>query len=111
MTEYEKSEGFEKELGAYGAVMFDPYCGEPVGWGFRLLRHMGEERFNKLQDFGELECLYPDWYLVVKKISREQAIELYGEITAEEFGPRGGWRSITFGSKKFGSTYLKPQKK
>lgn len=111
MMEHEKPEGFGMELGAYDAVIFDGYCGEPVGWGFRLLRHIGEERFNELRKFGELECLYPDWYLVVKKLSREQAIELYGEITAEEFGPRGGWKSTTFGIKKFGSTYLRPQKK
>ena len=55
-----------------------------------MLRHIGEERFNEPRQFGELECLYPDWYLVVKKISGEQAIGLYGEISAEELGPGEG---------------------
>jgi hypothetical protein len=105
-----KPEGYENDLGSYGLVASDRICGEPIAWGFKLVRHLGDDRFNNLRKFGILECYHPNWYLIVKTLTREEAIEKYGPITNEEFGPRGGWRSVTFGNKKFGSDYLRPPK-
>lgn len=93
--------------------MHDGWCGEPVAWGFRIIRHLGEELFGQLGKNGHLECIdgiRSSWALVAKTLSREEAVTLYGEITDEVFGPRGGWKSTTFGSKKFISKYLKPKK-
>lgn len=111
MNKEEKPKGFESELAEFAPVIFDGFSGEPIGWGFRIITHLGEQRFNELRKFGELECIYPTWYLVTKKLSREEAIGKYGEITEEVFGPRGGWKSVTFGTKRFISNYLKPVKK
>jgi hypothetical protein len=84
-------------------VIEDGWCGEPIGWGFRITRHLGEERFRELAKFGNLECLSSSgqWVVMTRKLTREEAAQKYGEITNEEFGPRGGWRSVTFGDKKF----------
>ena len=111
MNTQEKPKGYEKELANFAPVIFDGQCGEPIGWGFQIVSHLGDERFNELRKFGELECIYPTWFLVTEKLSREEASKKYGEVTAEEFGPRGGWRSVTFGTKKFISKYLKSNKK
>ncbi len=97
-------EGYEDDLGEYGPVGYDNSCGEPTSWGFPLRRHLGEERFNALRGFGSLECIgFPNgrWSLVVKTLTRAEAIEKYGPVTDEDRGPRGGFRSITFGDKKF----------
>ena len=114
MTGHEASKpvGYESDLSDFRSCVFDGWCGEPVGWGFKILHRIGEERFAALRRFGDLECLHsehlqPKWYLVTRWLTRDEAQRKYGEITAEEFGPRGGWKSVTFGTKKFLSPHLK----
>lgn len=96
-----KPQGYESDLGEYKAQLFDSYCGEPVDWGFLILHQLGEERFEALRKFGSLQCSYLSWFLITKSLTRKEAIEKYGKVTNEEFGPRGGWKSVTFGEKKF----------
>lgn len=104
----DKPTSFENDLSTYGPVLFDGWCGEPTAWGFKILRRLGEDRFNELRKYGSLEYLEADsWALVVKILSRDEAIEEYGAITDEISGPRGGWKSTTFGTKKFISKFLR----
>jgi hypothetical protein len=106
-----KPKGFENDLSNYGPQLFDSHCSKPVMWGFEILNHLGEERWAELRNFGEMECSYPNWFLITKKLTREEAVKLYGEITNEEYGPKGGWKSVTFGKEKFISKVLKPLKR
>lgn len=102
MEDTKKPEGYEYDLSEYKACIFDAYCGEPTMWGFEIVNHLGEERFSKLYDYGSLECLGKGkWFLIKKKLTRAEAIEKYGEVTNVDLGPRGGFRSITFGSTTF----------
>ncbi len=73
---------------------------------------MGEERWTKASEYGKLECAHEtgDWYLITKVLTPEEARAQYGEVTDLELGPRGGFRGVTFGSKKFGSKRLDPRK-
>ncbi|SIS77425.1 hypothetical protein SAMN05421788_1011133 [Filimonas lacunae] len=110
----QKPIGFEKYLSEFGPVSYDPFCGEPVAWGFKITRHLGDDLFNDLGKHGQLVCIdgfNSSWALVTKTLNRNEAIALYGEVTNEVFGPRGGWKSITFGNKVFVSKYLKTEKK
>lgn len=102
----EKIKGFEDDLGSYGPQLYDGWCGEPTMWGYKILNHLGDLRWRILSARGSMECCYPNWYFITKKLTRKEAIEKYGEVTDEEFGPRGGWKSVTFGNKKFGSRQL-----
>lgn len=45
--------------------------------------------------------------LIDKFLTRDEAIKKYGEITDEEYGTRGGWKSVTFGETKFNHKLLK----
>lgn len=65
----EKPFGYENELANFAPVIFDGSSSEPIGWGFKIVSHLGDERFNELRKHGDLECIYPVWYLVVKKLS------------------------------------------
>ena len=109
----EKPTEYENDLSNFGAVIYDGGSGGPIAWGFKIVRHLGEERFQALWKYGRLECVGSSgqWVVVTKYITREEANEKYGEITNEEFGPRGGWRSVTFGDKTFISDILRPPKK
>jgi len=51
------------------------------------------------------------WVLIIKKLQPEEAIEKYGQVNCQEFGPQGGWKSVTYGSKKFVFASLKPSEK
>lgn len=106
----EKIKGFEDYLSDFGPIFRDSWSGEVVAWGFRLINRLGDEKFGELGKHGSLECDYSGygtWFLITKRLTREEAIEKFGEITDEEFGPRGGWKSVTFGNKKFISKCLK----
>ena len=101
MTET-KPEGYENDLGKYGACIFDSHCGEPIMWGFPIVCQLGKERFDALYDYGWLECLGKgSWFLIKKKLTHDEAVEKYGKVTNIDLGPRGGFRSITFGDKEF----------
>lgn len=99
--------GFEAELGGYGPQLYDQNCGVPLGWGFRLLRQLGEPRLQQLRTHGELVCIsMGNWALITKWLTAAEAIAEYGPITSVERGPRGGFRAITFGTKRFVSRRL-----
>ena len=86
------------------AVAYDSDCGEPIKWGYKIINRMPEDLFNSLYNikWGKLECIeWGHWAIVTKNLEYEEAVEKYGKVTNEEFGPRGGFRSITFGTTCF----------
>lgn len=102
---------FSTYVGSFGPVLFDSYCGEPVMWGFPIIKHLGEVLWSEISKYGRLVCNHgypPEWYLVTKTLDHKSAVRIYGEVTNLELGPRGGFRNITFGDKKFMSKELKP---
>jgi hypothetical protein len=100
-----KPRGYEVDLGDYRVLLVDSSSGEPVAWGFPLLKSLGEERFSALGQLGELACLDHvnggKYGFVVRRLNHAEAIRKYGEVTGRETGPRGGWRSITYGKTQF----------
>jgi hypothetical protein len=99
--------GYEGDLSAYSPVFYDN--GEPIGWGFAILRYLDNDRFNGLGTFGELACLsMGKWAVVVKWLTEEEAIHRYGPISRVELGPQGGWRSVGYGKTTFYSKRLRP---
>ncbi len=117
MNEQEKNikSQFGDILGDYGIQLSDSSCGEPIAWGFRLNKKCDSETWANLKKHGELfftgdpySISATNWSLLTKKLTREEAIEKYGSITNEEFGPQGGWKSVTFGKKHFVSNFLRP---
>lgn len=91
----------KKYLGEYRAVLFDSLSGEPVSWGYPITTRVGEVVWKQLSKLGSLECSYPNWYLVTKTLDHKKALSKYGEVTNIELGPRGGFRSITYGKTQF----------
>jgi hypothetical protein len=99
-------------FGNYAPCIFDSACGEPVGWGFKLLRELSRERWSEAQHYGELVFggAIGSWVLVTKWLTPAEAIEKYGDVTDIERGPRGGFRSVVYGDKRFLSKRLDPGK-
>lgn len=98
-------EKFKEYLGGYGEQIYDSNCGEPIGWGHMITRHLGENLWGELSQYGDMHCCYPNWFLITKWLTREEAKKKYGP-DKEELGPRGGFKSLTFGDKTFSSRKL-----
>jgi hypothetical protein len=100
---------FDNYLGQKTATIKDGYCGEPIMWGKYITQRMDEWEFNELRRTHNVQYIMSAgmWMVIEKELTREDAIAKYGEITNEEFGPAGGWKSVTFGDKKFISKSLK----
>ena len=60
-----------------------------------------EELFIQNRDKMYFYRAYDMWIYIDRKVTREECIKLYGPITEEVYGPRGGWKSVTFGTTKF----------
>lgn len=109
-----KPVGFEDILAEEEVCLVDSSCRMPVYWGYKLMQQIGEERFNALKQVAKVKFApgqkYPEgtWFVVSKVLGYEDALVLYGSVTATEYGPRGGFRSITFGETKFVSKELLP---
>lgn len=108
-----KPVGFEEVLGGYGAQLFDSWSGEPVSWGFKITKRIDDDaKWNELKKHGKLECNhgYPSsWFLIVKELTVDEAVAKYGEITSMVVGPRGGFRTVTYGDKTFCSRTVEPE--
>lgn len=97
-------------LGGYGDCVYDGWCGEVIGQGYPVRRHLGETLWAKASQYGDLECLgMGNWFLVREKLTLEEAITKYGNVTEMEVGPRGGYKSITIGDKKFITRQMRPE--
>lgn len=104
-------EKFKGYLGRYGDCFFDSYSGEPISWGYPITKHLGEELWSELAGYGDLQCAHSsgNWYLIIKSLTIPEAIEKYGAVTKEERGPRGGFRTVTYGKTQFSSKQLDPK--
>ena len=99
--------GYEGDLGEYTGA-FSEY-GIYYSYGHKILRHLGDDRFNALRKYGSLEhagdFFSGIWYLITKTITNEEAVKLatekYGEVTKVEVGPKGGYRCTTYGDTTF----------
>lgn len=81
--------------------LLDLECKKPFAFGYKMKDKCSLEIFEKIKKENDTEFYDGAIYIIHKRLSRIEAIELYGDITNEEIGPKGGWKSITFGNTKF----------
>lgn len=88
-------------LWPYKACLFDSWCWEPVSWWYPILKHLWDDLWQEVSKLGKMECCYPKWFLITKSLTRQEAIEKYGEQKEIERWPRWWFKTITFWEKKF----------
>ena len=97
-------------FGEYRPVVFDGYCGEPIGWGHRPNRYLEKPEFEEARKYGEWTYINDVWCLVTKKITKKEALEKYGPVSELKVGPQGGFRSVNYGEHTFFCRDLDPRK-
>lgn len=106
-----KPEGYEKTLSDFDVVARDSSSNEPIAWGFTIISKMDEERFTSLRSSHDVVCFGgtpPRWVVVSKWLTAEEAVERYGAVTKIVNGPRGAWKSTTYGATTFTSRHMAP---
>ena len=106
-------EGYKEYLSEYGPIFYEGE--EPVAWGFKLLKFMGEEKFTILKTMYDVVATGHDsptltWYAVVKYLSPKEAKKKYGAVTSLVTGPKGGFKNVTYGTMRFSYRHLDPRK-
>ncbi len=105
---------FTKYFGKYTIVETDMGCGEPVSWGYPIIKQLGPELWDKLKLQYKVcrsnhSHISADWYVITKTLTRNEAIDKYGPISNEVLGKLGGFKSARFGDKTFYSKYLRKE--
>jgi hypothetical protein len=97
-------------FGDYGPQFFDSASNEPTGWGHKLLAYLGD-RVKEAGDYGDLEYgrQTDQYFLITRWLTPSEARAKYGEATNLEVGPRGGFKSVTYGSTEFLAKRLDPR--
>ncbi|MET9489976.1 hypothetical protein [Nocardia sp. NPDC006630] len=80
-----------------GGVLYDSYCGEPVAWA-----RFGEPVIgHEWTEHGQVA--------ITGRLSPAEAIRKYGPITEVVLGRNGGFKSVTYGAKKFFCRFVDPR--
>jgi len=80
----------------------DPKSGEPIAWGRRVIEEIPEDLFDDLKARCEMACIFPDWYLVEKRVQFADLMMKHGGVRFVGLGPGGGFKWVRFAD---GSTW------
>lgn len=80
-----------------GEVLYDGWCGEPIAWA-----RVGEPVIG-------LEWTEHGRLAVTGWLSPAEAVRKYGPITEVVLGRNGGFKSVTYGGKKFVAKCVDPR--
>jgi hypothetical protein len=78
-------------------VLFDGWCGEPIAWarvGEAVIGYEWTERGR---------------VAVTERLTPAEAVRKYGPITELVLGRNGGFKSVTYGDKKFVASFVDPR--
>jgi hypothetical protein len=99
------------ELSQHGPILFDPYCKEPIVWGYKINRHESSwDLIRNPQTFEMIRSLKDKYFLVTGRLSPRKAAEKYGPFTGRQIDC-GHWRSITYGHTTFASPCMEINKR
>jgi hypothetical protein len=107
-------EKFHQFLSNRPTYICDRTAKKVIAVGFEIVAKMGDDLFQELGQLGQTyydvpseRTVAPKWYFLTYTASREALANEFGPITQEAFGPRGGWKSVSFGGIEFTSKLLK----
>lgn len=86
----------DRFLGETGVAEYDPRADKPVSWGRRVEEEIPEDMFDILKGRCELKCVFPDWFVVEKKLEFADLLMKHGGVRAIGVGPGGGFKWVRF---------------
>lgn len=92
----EVPEWAERFLGETGEADYDPRSGEAVAWGRQVIEEIPEDLFDALRGRCEMACVYPDWFLIEKRLQFSDLMMKHGAVRSVGIGPGGGFKWVRF---------------
>lgn len=92
----------ERFLAETGVAEYDPRSEKPVAWGRRVIEEIPEDQFDILKSRCEMKCVFPDWYLIEKRMQFSDLLMKHGGVRFIGLGPSGGFKWVRFAD---GSTW------
>ena len=95
----------ERFLGATGIAEYDPRSAMPVAWGRQVIEEIPEDLFEDLRSRCEMACIFPNWFLIERRVQFADLLMQHGGLRAVGVGPGGGFKWVRFSD---GSTWGHP---
>jgi len=86
----------ERFLGETGVAEYDPRSEQPVAWGRQVIEEIPEDLFDALRGRCEMACVFPDWFLIEKRVQFSDLMMKHGGVRAIGLGPGGGFKWVMF---------------
>lgn len=86
----------ERFLAETGEAEFDPRAEVPIAWGRRVVEEIPEDQFDILRGRCEMKCVFPDWFIIEKRVQFADLLMKHGGVRAIGLGPGGGFKWVTF---------------
>jgi hypothetical protein len=86
----------EKYLAETGIAETDPRSEKPVAWGRRVIEEIPEDQFDILRARCEMACVFPDWFLIEKRLCFADLLMAHGGLRSVGLGPGGGFKWVCF---------------
>lgn len=108
-------EKFLPYLGQFGPQVIDKNAGVAVGYGYPIVQQLGPELWAELGQYGKQLLINPQgpnkyYALITNVLTKKEAIRTYGPMTDVQYGPRGGFRSVTYGTTTFVDKLMKVER-
>ena len=85
-----------KFLGPEGVADRDPRSSKPMAWGRRVVSEIPESLFNVLRGTCDVACVYPDWFVVERRVEFADLVMAHGPVKLVGLGPAGGFKWVRF---------------
>jgi len=86
----------ERFLGETGEAEFDPRSEKAIAWGRQVIEEIPEDLFDILREKCEMRYVYPDWFLIEKRLQFADLLMKHGGVRAVGLGPSGGFKWVRF---------------
>lgn len=108
---------FKNALGPFEMLLYDKGARRPIGWGFKILRKLEDDEAAAMKTHGDIEFLHSqteegenEYGLIVRWLTPAEAEAKYGKPSKPEYGPRGGFRQVFYGTTPFNHRRMDPGK-
>ena len=86
----------DRFLSETGVAEYDSYSNKPIAWGRQVIEEIPEDLFDSLRARCEVSCIYPDWFVVERRVQFADLMMNNGGVSLVGLGPGGGFKWVKF---------------
>lgn len=83
-----------KYIGKTSPAETDPSAGEVISWGKKIDKDIPDHLFEVIKNHCQVVCLFPDWYIIEKRMDFADLLRGHGKPKEVGVGPSGGFKWV-----------------